>query len=104
MFCPKCGSILIPKSEGNKKILHCKCGHNNTKDISTMTFTEKIDKCKKIEVIDKEIEPHPLTEIDCPKCHNKNARFWTRQIRASDEPETKFYKCEKCKHVWRDYH
>ena len=53
--------------------------------------------------MDKEIETNPLTEAECPKCHNKKARYWTQQTRAGDEPETKFYKCEKCKHVWRDY-
>ncbi|MBT4824246.1 transcription factor S [Candidatus Woesearchaeota archaeon] len=103
MFCPKCGSILIPKNDGNKKILHCKCGHNNAEDIKDMKFTETLGNEKKIEVVDKEIETHPLTEVECPKCHHREARYWTQQTRASDEPETKFYKCEKCKHIWRDY-
>ncbi|MBT4540460.1 transcription factor S [Candidatus Woesearchaeota archaeon] len=103
MFCPKCGSILIPKNDGNKKILHCKCGYTNSEDIKDMKFTEVVKKKKEIEVVDKEIETNPLTEAECPKCHNKKARYWTQQTRAGDEPETKFYKCEKCKHVWRDY-
>jgi len=103
MFCPKCGSILVPKSEGSKKILHCKCGYNNKEDISGMKFTEKLKVKKQVEVIEKEIDTNPLTDADCPKCKHKKARYWTVQTRASDEPATKFYKCEKCKHTWRDY-
>jgi len=103
MFCPKCGSILIPKNDGNKKVLHCKCGHSNAEDIKDMKFTEVIKKKKAIEVVEKEVETHPLTDAECPKCQNRKARYWTQQTRAADEPETKFYKCEKCKHIWRDY-
>ncbi|MFH1440363.1 MAG: transcription factor S [Candidatus Woesearchaeota archaeon] len=103
MFCPKCGSILIPKNDGSKKVLHCKCGYNNSEDIKSMKFTETIKKEKEIEVVDKEIETYPLTDADCPKCHHKKARYWEIQTRASDEPATKFFKCEKCKHIWRDY-
>ncbi|MBI2108536.1 transcription factor S, partial [Candidatus Woesearchaeota archaeon] len=31
------------------------------------------------------------------------AYFWLVQTRAGDEPETKFLRCEKCSHTWRDY-
>jgi len=103
MFCPKCGSVLMPKTQNNKRILHCKCGYNNAEDIKTMKFTEVVKKERGVEVVDKEIETLPLTDAECPKCHTRKARFWTVQTRAADEPETKFMKCEKCKNVWRDY-
>lgn len=45
----------------------------------------------------------PVTDAECPKCHNKKAYYWTAQTRAADEPETKFLKCQKCGHTWRDY-
>jgi transcription factor S len=102
MFCPKCGSLLVPKKESGKKVMHCKCGYGS-KDIDTAVLTEKMRDSEAIAVIEKEPEPHPLTEAECPKCKNKKAYFWTVQTRASDEPETKFLKCEKCEHVWRDY-
>ena len=41
--------------------------------------------------------------IDCEKCHNKEGVSWTFQPRSADEPETKFYRCTKCNHTWRDY-
>ena len=44
----------------------------------------------------------PLTDEVCPQCKHHRAFWWTKQMRASDEPETKFLKCEKCKYTWRD--
>ena len=102
MFCPKCGSLMLPKTENNKKILHCKCGHNS-KELENTTITEEIKEQKEIEIIEKEQEVYPLTDTECPKCKHKKAYFWAVQTRASDEPATKFFKCESCEHVWRDY-
>ena len=42
-------------------------------------------------------------KIDCEKCHNQEGLWWTFQTRSTDEPETKFYRCTKCNHTWRDY-
>ena len=42
-------------------------------------------------------------KIDCEKCHNKEGVSWAFQTRSADEPETKFYRCTKCNHTWRDY-
>ena len=53
------------------------------------------DDTEKIHPIDKEVE--------CPKCGNTEAYYWTIQTRSGDEAETKFHKCTKCKHTWRDY-
>jgi len=39
----------------------------------------------------------------CPKCGNDEAFFWTAQMRAADEAETRFFRCTKCKHTWREY-
>ena len=64
---------------------------------------KKKTKEREIEIVEKEVETYPVIEEQCPKCGNENAYFWTQQTRASDEPETKFYKCTKCKHTWRDY-
>lgn len=103
MFCPKCGSLLMPKKEGNKKILACSCGFKNKDSEAGATIKEVVKTAKGIEVIEEEKEVYPLVEVECPKCKNRKAYFWTVQTRASDEPETKFYKCQKCKHTWRDY-
>ncbi|MGM5483009.1 MAG: transcription factor S [Nanobdellota archaeon] len=100
LFCPKCGSIMTP--DKNKGVLVCSCGyeHKNNKDSK---LKENIDNKKEVDVIEKEIDPSPEVEAECPKCGHNKAKFWTVQTRASDEPETKFFKCLKCNHTWRDY-
>ena len=82
------GSIKIPK-RGSKKAV----------------VSEKVRKTGVIAVIkeDSEEGAYPIVDIKCDKCKHKKAYFWTRQTRAADESETKFYKCTKCKHTWRVY-
>ena len=99
MFCKKCGSLLIPK-KGEKTVV-CSCGFK-TSDIEDMKLTESTKKKDDIVVVDKDFETAPLTEEECPKCGHRKAFYWLLQTRAADEAETKFLKCEKCKHTWRD--
>jgi transcription factor S len=103
MFCPKCGSLMVPKKEGGKKVLACTSCKYKNKKLEVATLKETIKKEKEVEVVENEETPLPLTDAECPKCGHKKAHYWTVQTRAGDEPETKFLKCEKCKHVWRDY-
>ncbi len=66
--------------------------------------SEKVEVAKEIAVVTEgENEVNPKVEIECPKCQHKEAFFWTKQTRSSDEAETRFYKCTKCKHSWRVY-
>jgi len=99
MFCPKCGSILMP----NQGKLTCpRCNYKTTEKQDTV-MREKIESQKAVDIIEKEIETLPLTDAECSKCGHKKAYFWEVQTRAADEPATKFFKCQKCKHIWRDY-
>jgi len=104
MFCPKCGSVLLPKKESSKKVLVCSCGYKSS-EVEKTKLTETItNKSKAIEIIENpDMETLPKTEVECDKCGHRTAYFWTVQTRAGDEPETKFLKCEKCRHIWRDY-
>ncbi len=104
MFCLKCGSLLKPRIEGNKNILVCSCGYKS-KDIAAKISEKAKQKEKEIEVIEKsqDLETLPKMEAKCEKCGHNSAYFWLVQTRAGDEPETKFLKCEKCSHTWRDY-
>lgn len=104
MFCPKCGSILMPKKESNKRMLVCSCGYKTT-NTETATLKETITKKEeRIEVVDKgKLQTLPKTKAKCPKCGHDEAYYWLVQTRAGDEPETKFLKCVKCDHTWRDY-
>jgi len=106
MFCPKCGSLLVPKQVGKKKMMVCSsCNYKSSEKGKIVVKEEIIHKQQpEIAVVEKEeAEALPLTEKECPKCGHKKAYYWTVQTRAGDEPETRFYKCEKCKHTWREY-
>ena len=103
-FCPKCGGILIPKKEGKKIIAVCpKCGYKSREVKETKLEEKRIKKEPEVGVVETEFEHLPVTEEECPKCGNKKAYYWLLQTRAGDEPETRFYKCTKCKHTWREY-
>ncbi|MBI3032726.1 transcription factor S [Candidatus Woesearchaeota archaeon] len=105
MFCKQCGSILMPTKVKDKTVMFCKkCGDSGQKADIKLKDIVKHDHVKSAGVVEEEKEAYPLIEFSgCKKCGHKRAYFWTVQTRASDEPETKFYKCEKCKSVTRDY-
>lgn len=108
MFCPKCGSLLKSKKIGAKAVKYCECGFKEKgAEPEIMSSGKKADpdevRFDVVEVDDSE-KIHPIdSEEVCPKCENKGAYFWMAQTRGADEPETKFLKCTKCRHIWRDY-
>ena len=97
-FCPRCGSVLIEK----RKNFGCfRCGYSAKGKIK-IEATEKIKEKEKIGVVrEKDIDIMPVTAATCPKCKHGEAYFWTTQMRAADEAETRFYRCKKCGHTWR---
>ena len=103
IFCPKCKSLMKPKMEGGKKVMGCSCGHiaGSSANVNT-TISEKSKQAKEIHVME-EVETKPIVDTNCKKCGHKQAYFWSIQTRASDEPETRFFKCTKCKTTWREY-
>lgn len=102
LFCPKCKSIMMPKQEKGKTVLACSCGYRS--DGVAVKLSESGKKAEReVVVVEKEVEVHPKTEAECSKCGNKEAFTWEVQTRAGDEPPTKFFKCTKCGHTWRDY-
>lgn len=99
-FCPKCGAVLVQKN----KRYHCPRCRYFAKNKIKLKTSEKIEEKKKINVIsEKDAEVHPIIEQKCTECGNKKAFFWTLQTRATDEAETKFFKCTKCGFTWREY-
>ena len=99
-FCPKCGCVLVEK----KKNFGCPRCSYTAKGKIKIESSEQIQLKPKIGVIkDKETDVFPVTNANCPKCNNGEAYFWTSQTRAGDEAETKFFRCTKCKHTWREY-
>ena len=98
-FCPKCGSVLVQKRKNDG----CpRCSYVSKKHTKIST-SEKINEKSEIPVIKKPVETMPIVNEKCPKCGHDKAYFWTVQTRASDESETKFYKCIKCGNTKREY-
>jgi DNA-directed RNA polymerase subunit M len=97
--------MMGPKEEKGKRYFACSCGYNTKSSgaqkpsVVTETVSNKKDS---VEVRTDTDSTLPLTDEVCPQCGHGKAYWWTKQMRASDEPETKFLKCEKCKHTWRD--
>ena len=101
MFCPKCKSIMMPKVTKNKKQFVCSCGYKQ--EAESVTIKEEAEPAKEVVVIEKEAQVHPIVEAECSKCGNRKAETWEIQTRAADEPATRFHKCTKCGHTWREY-
>ena len=101
MFCPKCNSLMFPDSED---WVCRKCEHRISKadgkvhEIVTHTGAEK-----EMMIIDEEVATLPKTKVECPSCGHNEAFWVIRQTRSADEPETRIYRCVKCKHSWREY-
>ena len=95
-FCPKCGSVIIIKN--------CARCDYKSEHVIKLESSQKMDTKKEVVVVNEgDNEVHPIVVMQCPKCTHKEAYFWTKQTRAGDEAETRFYKCTKCKHTWREY-
>ena len=97
MFCPKCGNMLMPK--GGKMV----CATHGPVEGSGKITDKTTTKLKNIKAAAEDIEVHAKTREKCPKCGNESAYYWTVQTRSIDEAPTKFFKCTKCQHQWREY-
>jgi transcription factor S len=97
-FCPKCGTILMMK----KTKFGCPRCSYIAKGKIKMEIKEEIAKKAPVAVVNEtEGEVYPITDFTCSKCGHKKAYFWIRQMRSGDEPESKFYRCVKCKNTVR---
>ena len=110
LMCPKCGSLMRPKTEGGRRVLYCpKCGYVQEHQGGTLSISRSIvhTEREKLVVIEQGTEqPRTLPvakDVTCPKCGHNEAYYWVMQTRRADEPPTRFYKCTKCGHVWREY-
>lgn len=99
-FCPKCGSVLIEK-KGKYRCSRCSY---KAKGKIKIEASERMKEKQKIGIMkDKDTDVFPTITAVCPQCGNREAYFWSAQTRSADESETRFFKCTKCKHTWREY-
>lgn len=101
MFCPKCKSLLMPKVSGGKKQFACSCGYKQ--DAEKVVIKEQASEKKDVVVVEEASSVNVVVDANCPKCGPVKAEYWEVQTRSSDEPPTRFHKCKKCNHTWREY-
>jgi DNA-directed RNA polymerase subunit M len=80
-----------------------KCGKEQSQKTGEETKVKTAKKSKEIAVIEEDVSTLPTIERECVKCGNPTSYFWVLQTRSSDEPPTRFFRCTKCKHTWREY-
>ena len=109
-FCPRCGSLMVPRNIDGKVVWVCpSCGYreeaNNPTAITLLKQRIKHDEKEKLVVIDQTKKPEalPKTRAICPRCGYHEAYYWVVQTRKADEPPTRFFKCVRCGYVWREY-
>ncbi len=109
-FCPRCGSLMLPQRMSDGKLVwKCRsCGYvEDSAPAQPLLIRQQIKHSEKerIVVIDDSVEKMgmTITRAVCPKCGNEQAYAWVMQTRRADEPPTRFFKCTRCGHVWREY-
>ncbi|AFM97937.1 transcription factor S-II [Encephalitozoon hellem] len=103
LFCPLCSSMLVVRRQSMGNELSCRmCGYLYaiSKEITkSVPMTPKksdglIDEDENLKFVSK-----------CGKkceCGSEEVSFVELQTRSADEPMTIFYKCIRCKKVWRE--
>ena len=95
---------MLAQKKGGKTYLKCRaCGNQIEKEIKDDGIRKTRTEKKDVVVIEDNKPDLPETKKECPRCGNQRAWYWLIQTRAADEPPTQFFKCTKCKHIWREY-
>jgi transcription factor S len=95
----KCGSMMMPQGGGKLKCRSC----GKIVDKKLKKITTKKEKSDKMLIVEKQSTHLPETDKECPECKHGKAYWMILQTRSSDEPPTRFFRCKKCSHTWREY-
>ena len=99
-FCPKCGTMLLPKDG----VLSCDCGyHKDLSNSNQYEVSEKVTANDNVKMLGRDVNVGPETNETCPECGNDKATYKLLQTRSADEAPTRIFTCTKCKHTWRAY-
>ena len=101
MFCPSCKRLMRPDRAA--KVWRCAaCGKEVPLGRGVeVRHTEPVARGT-VAVVETRHVPLPTADETCPKCSNQKAYWVLRQMRGSDEPETRIFECTKCGFKWRE--
>ncbi len=100
-FC-SCGSMMMPAGNGMFKCRSCgKTAKSDSK--SQYLKIKSVNKKQETLVLETQSTHLPEGDFECPKCGHGKALWFVQQTRSSDEPPTRFFRCTKCNHTWREY-
>ena len=105
-FCPCCGCLLKIEINNALNTTRFSCGTCPYASPITKKVTKKLQLAGKqaadVEGGEGALKHADRTKETCPKCGFDSALFRMQQTRSADEPMTRFYTCEKCKHQWKE--
>ena len=94
--------MMMPIGNGSVKCRSCgavqKTGSKEELKIKTTT-----GKKRDTLILESQSTHLPEGDFECPKCGHGKALWFVQQTRSSDEPPTRFFRCTKCNHTWREY-
>lgn len=97
---------MLPRQIEGGPVLVCNvCGYTAKEaKLDEYKVVKSAERKEKVKVIEEGAKPAlPTTKAKCLKCGHDRAFWWLRQTRAADEASTRFYRCAKCGHTWREY-
>ena len=98
-FCPKCKSILIPKMENGKLVIHCSyCGYSRGAKVGeALVETEKMPRREEVgEGVVDSINEFATYDNKCEKCGFGKAQIVDMGQWYSDEDNIIILRCGKC--------
>lgn len=96
---------MYPRREKEKVKLACSvCDHvEEVSEPEEYMLVREGRSSEEPRVIEGGVDNLPKVKVKCEKCGHDEAYWWTRQTRGADEPMTRFFRCTRCNHVWREY-
>lgn len=111
-FCPKCGSLLVPKREIKTKDIVLRCPSCGYEKKAEKNITERYQIKEKIKhkpselpviITEETLATAPTEHVICPKCgHNVAYVIEVPTIDEEQDTIVTFYRCKKCGYSWRE--
>jgi DNA-directed RNA polymerase subunit M len=105
-FCPRCEKLLVYIP--GKGYLCPKCGYatptpRSESMLEQTAITEKAS--SPVLLLDPEktqLQTLPTSTVNCPKCNNTKASYWTHAVGTDDDVELiQLFRCTQCGYRWR---